>query len=122
MVPIKRYDAMKEIHTWAEKEREKNLKVIAQGATGAAAIKAALREANKAKKAAKLVEMEKGGSTELEAAQIEVANILSAARSHGRGKEKIVHQWEEKDAKAKREEKIVRHVSHHNVSHRVRKT
>jgi hypothetical protein len=121
MIPIARASALKEIRNWAEKERERNLKVIAQGATGAAAIKAALKAEKAKQRAAKLVEMEKGGSTELESAKSEERNVIDAAKRQGRGNVRTPYAWERENAEAAKEEKNLRHVAHHNTPHRVRK-
>lgn len=119
---IARHAALVDIRNWADKERAKNLKVIAQGAIGAAAIKAARKIENAKLKAAKLAEIEKGGSPELEDAKRHVANILSTAREHGRGPTREVSHWEAERIAELMPEKIIQHVFHHAVPHRVRKT
>lgn len=120
--PIERWKALIAIRDWAEKERKTNMKIIAQGAIGAAALKAAKREAKRQEKAAKLIQMEKGGCKELEDAQREVGVILCAARNHGRGATRHLYEYEQREVEAKKAETVLRHVSHHNVSHRVRKS
>lgn len=122
MFVIRRQEAALENWKWAEAERAKNKKIIGQGAISTAALKEAKKAAKAKERAAKLIEMERGGSDELEDAIMEERRIFVAARSHGRGPEKgIPSQWEQKDAEEKQAETILRHVSHHNVSHRVRK-
>lgn len=120
--PIDRRTAIGEIHVWAQKERAKNLKVISQGAIGATAIKAARKIEIAKLKAAKLAEIEQGGSPELEDAKQHERNILSAARMHGRGPMRGVSQWEAERIAEQMPETVIRHVAHHAVPHRVRKT
>jgi hypothetical protein len=122
MFVIRREAAALEIRNWAAKERERNLKVISQGAIGAAAMKAARKIEIAKLKAAKLAEIEKGGSPELEDANRHVANILNAAREHGRGPTQGVSKWEAERIAEQMPETVIRHVSHHAVPHRVRKT
>lgn len=122
MFVIRREAAALEISNWAEKERAKNLKVISQGAIGAAAIKAARKIEIAKLKAAKLAEIEQGGSPELEDAKRHVANILATARVHGRGVTRNIDKWEAERIAEQMPETIIRHVAHHAVPHRVRKT
>jgi hypothetical protein len=122
---IDRRTAVNQIGAWAEKEREKNLKVIAAGATGAAAVrdavKAAAKATREAAKAAKLAVLETGGTPELDAAQDEIRSIHAAARRHGRGWIKPEPaSWEKSDPR-KDEATAIRHVSHHNVPRHLRK-
>lgn len=123
---IDRRTAVNQIGAWAEREREKNLKVIAQGAIGAAAVAAAVKSAAKATreaaKAAKLAALETGGTPELDAAKSEVASIHAAARRHGRGWVKPEPMGWEKPDPRKDEATVIRHVSHHNVPRKVRKS
>lgn len=116
MIPIQRNAAIVELSKWAEKERAKMMKVIAQGATGTAAIKVAMKAERIKAKAAKLAEIETGGSPELVAAKAEVINILNQARKHGAGTVRNLHDWEAKDKAEKMPEIVARHVAHHNIS------
>lgn len=123
MFVVSRQQAALEIWKWADAERAKIKKIIGQGAISTAALKEAKKAAKAKERAAKLIEMERGGTDELEDAIMEERRIMVAARSHGRGPEKgMPPHWEKpEETAAKQAEMIVHHVSHHNVSHRVRK-
>lgn len=124
MFVIRRHEAALEIGKWAQAERAKNLKIIGQGAISTVALKEAKKAAKAKERAAKLIQMEKGGCEELEDAKAAVLNIYDEARSYGRGPEKKqAPSWEKPEETAmKQAESIVRHVAYHNVSPRVRKT